>query len=256
MSEHLKSPAERIPFETGFLFRELDGWAEDHVLTGRLAECVALQKRIEPVLLETRFRPDERASQKVSPEALEEILAREPDVASIGAKDRQISNCIVFGTPDVGGIRNDDVRRLMRRVDQIVAAKAKELFKSNHAIWTDRIGHFWYPPGGYMGWHTNSNAPGWRMYVTCCDAPGKSFFRYRDPKSREIVTSYDRLWTVRLFKVSSDDLMWHSIYSDTNRYSFGYRIVERPSLSHRIGNKLGRVWKDVRRGRLPRWREV
>jgi hypothetical protein len=256
MSEHLQRPAEKIPFEAGFLFREFDSWAEDRELTSRLTECIELQKKIEPVLLKTRFQPDEQASRKVSPEALARILERDRDVTSIGAKDRQIANCIVFGTRDVGGIRNDQVRRLMRRVDRIVASKAKELFRSDRAIWTDRIGHFWYPPGGYMGWHTNSNAPGWRMYVTCCDEPGKSFFRYRDPKSREIVTSYDRRWTVRLFKVSSGDLMWHSIYSDTNRYSFGYRIVERPSLSHRIGNKLGRVLKDVRSGRLPRWREV
>ncbi len=251
---------EKIEFDSGFLFREFDEWAQDAELTSRVRACVDLQKRIEPELLKTRFQPDERAADEVSPETLEKILKRERDVESIGSVGqmrRRIANCIVFGSRDVeGSIRHDDVRRLMRGVDRLVARKVKELFRSDHPVWADRIGHFWYPPGSYMGWHTNSNAPGWRMYVTYCDDPGKSFFRYRDPRSHEIATSYDRRWTVRLFKVSANDLMWHSIYSDTNRYSFGYRIVERPSLSGRITNKLGRVWKDIQGGRLPRLRDV
>ena len=61
---------------------------------------------------------------------------------------------------------------------------------------------------------------------------------------------------MRLFKVSADDLMWHAVYSDTNRYSFGYRIVERPSLSSRIANKIGRMGRDVLSGRVPRLRDV
>jgi hypothetical protein len=250
---------EKIDFDSGFVFREFDSWAEDSELTGRLRACVDLQKKLEPELLKTRFQPNDRAADEVSPGKLDRILAAEQDVESIGTvgQNRQIANCIVFGSRQVeGAIRQNDVRRLMRRVDRIVARKVKELFRSPHAVWVDRIGHFWYPPGSYMGWHTNSNAPGWRMYVTHCDEPGKSFFRYRDPRSHEIVTSYDRRWTVRLFKVSAADLMWHSIYSDTNRYSFGYRIVERPSLSDRIANKLGRMARDVLAGRLPRLRDV
>jgi hypothetical protein len=50
--------------------------------------------------------------------------------------------------------------------------------------------------------------------------------------------------------------MWHTVYSDTNRYSFGYRIVEKPSLTHRITNKLGRVGRDVLAGRIPRLRDI
>ena len=247
---------EKIEFDSGFVFREFDSWADDAELTSRVRACVDLQKQMEPELLKTRFRPHERPADEVSPEKLEKILGTEKDVESIGGP-RHIANCVVFGSHHVeGAIRNNDVRRLMRSVDRLVSAKVKGLFRSADPVWADRIGHFWYPPGSYMGWHTNSNAPGWRMYVTHCDEPGKSFFRYRDPRSREIVTSSDRRWTVRLFKVSADDLMWHAVYSDTNRYSFGYRIVERPSLSSRIANKIGRMGRDVLSGRVPRLRDV
>lgn len=248
---------EQIDYDAGFLFREFDSWAEDRELTSRLLECIRLQKNAEPELLRTRFEPNEHSREEVSVEALEAIMEREKDVASIGLKNRRIANCIVFGSRDIeGAVRHNRVRRLMRRVDAIVARKAKALFRTEQSIWAERIGHFWYPPTSYMGWHTNSNAPGWRMYVTYCDEAGKSYFRYRDPRTHEIVTSHDRTWTVRLFKVSADDLMWHSIYSDTNRYSFGYRIVDRPRLGPRVANKLGRVWRDVRAGRLPRLRDV
>jgi hypothetical protein len=250
---------EQIDFASSFLFREFDSWAEDAELTGRLGACIDLQKRLEPDLLKSLFRPNARAAEEVSVEKLDEILAAKEDVESIGleAKTRgRIANCILFGKGVEGAIRNTEVSRRMRRVDDLVARKVRELFRSDVPVWADRIGHFWYPPGSYMGWHTNSNAPGWRMYVTHCDEPGKSFFRYRNPRSHEIVTSYDRRWTVRLFKVAADDLMWHTVYSDTNRYSFGYRIVEKPSLTHRITNKLGRVGRDVLAGRIPRLRDI
>lgn len=41
-------------------------------------------------------------------------------------------------------------------------------------------GAYYYPPGGGMGWHTNSDDPGWRAYVTWIDRPGGSFMGTRD----------------------------------------------------------------------------
>ena len=82
-----------------------------------------------------------------------------------------------------------------------------------------------------MGWHTNNKAPGWRAYLTHASEPGKSFFRYRDPGSGEIVTSMDKEWDLRIFNVDPNAPFWHAVYSDTDRFSFGYRIFERTFVS-------------------------
>ena len=37
-------------------------------------------------------------------------------------------------------------------------------------------GYYYYPPTGYMSWHTNSNRPGKRLYITY--STGNSSFRY------------------------------------------------------------------------------
>lgn len=86
-------------------------------------------------------------------------------------------------------------------------------------------GHFHYPPTGYMGWHTNSNATGMRMYVTWTEEAKKSFFRY--VHNGEMFTDYDDAGlTVRLFEVvDKEPFFWHCVGSETDRLSFGYSIL-------------------------------
>ena len=85
-------------------------------------------------------------------------------------------------------------------------------------------GFFLYPEGGgYMGWHTNSDAPCTRVYITHVPEAGKSFFRYRD--SGEYVTSWDDAgWNLRQFEVTKENPLWHCVFSDTKRLSIGFRI--------------------------------
>lgn len=85
-----------------------------------------------------------------------------------------------------------------------------------------------YPSdGGFMGWHTNWDSPATRLYLSYVDESDKSFFRYVDPITQEIVTSYDKKgWTARLFKVTRDPLFWHCVYSETPRISIGFRITK------------------------------
>lgn len=86
-----------------------------------------------------------------------------------------------------------------------------------------QTGKFYYPPGGFMGWHTNSNDEGYRIYLTWCKESGKSFFRYFDG---EIKTDWEQSgWNARLFEVRKDKLYWHCVWSDTDRYSFGFRFA-------------------------------
>ena len=78
-----------------------------------------------------------------------------------------------------------------------------------------------------MGWHTNSRVPGWRMYLNYAQVPGKSFFRYRDPDTHEVITAWDKQWNFRLFRIDAANPMWHAVYSQTNRFSLGYKLAMR-----------------------------
>ena len=89
-------------------------------------------------------------------------------------------------------------------------------------------GWFYYPPTGYMGWHTNSNIPSTRLYVTYSSEENKSFFRYFNNETKEIITDYDdKGITIRKFKIPSDPPdFWHCVGSNCDRVSFGFRIYE------------------------------
>ena len=52
-------------------------------------------------------------------------------------------------------------------------------------------GWYIYPSNGYMGWHTNENKPGGRLYFTYAPSAQKSFFRYIDPISKKMETLWD-----------------------------------------------------------------
>ena len=87
-------------------------------------------------------------------------------------------------------------------------------------------GHFIYPPTGYMGWHTNHTNPCTRLYITFATEHNKSFFRYRDRKTKEIITDYDdKGITIREFFIPKHKpYFWHCVGSMCNRISFGFRI--------------------------------
>ena len=85
-------------------------------------------------------------------------------------------------------------------------------------------GFFLYPEGGgYMGWHTNSDSPCTRVYITHVKEGGKSFFRYR--LDGKYVTSWDKAgWNLRQFEVTKENHMWHCVYAEEHRLSVGFRI--------------------------------
>ena len=88
-------------------------------------------------------------------------------------------------------------------------------------------GNFLYPKNGYMGWHTNADTPYLRCYITYSEN-GDSYFKYRDPNTKEIIIDTDNIgWTMRYFVISNkiEKLFWHCVYSNTNRISIGYRII-------------------------------
>jgi hypothetical protein len=205
-------------------------------------DCIQTQ-RIAAARTRELYRADPSALGRVSPEALDSLLQRDANVHGL-ASDRDLSNAICFAAPHIAGSVNDPaVLEKLRLVDRLMASKVRELF----ATWKDLVvkqsGVFWYPPGCSMGWHTNSKAVGWRIYINYAEQEGESFFRYRDPHSAEIITLPDKTWNCRVFRVSASNPLWHCIYSNTNRFSIGYRVLE-PSFG---GALLKKVRKGIRR---------
>lgn len=86
---------------------------------------------------------------------------------------------------------------------------------------------YYYPPDTMMSWHTNSNAIGTRVYYTL--VMGGDIFRYRNPKTGEIVDVYGKDgWNVKKFKIGNtkEELLWHTVYAMGPRFSFGFNILD------------------------------
>ena len=80
----------------------------------------------------------------------------------------------------------------------------------------------YYPKGNYLTWHTNSDVQGTRTYYSFCSG-GYSGFRYIDPDTKEVVDVVDKKgWNVNQFIVNKAKPLWHTVYSDTRRFSFGF----------------------------------
>lgn len=95
---------------------------------------------------------------------------------------------------------------------------------------TEIRGKFFYPETGYMGWHTNSDSPGLRVYIAYSE-DGSSQFKWvdrSDPENPKVVVSQDQPgWNIRTFYVSllPEDFLWHCVEtSNTPRISFGFKF--------------------------------
>lgn len=76
----------------------------------------------------------------------------------------------------------------------------------------------YYPAGGGMGWHTNSAAPGWRVYVP--------HVAVAQPLSGMVTTDgcvLDRPGFANMFEVRGRD-SWHAVFAMTERFSIGVRL--------------------------------
>ena len=218
---------------------DLEGALLDEELRRLILCCIDAQKLAAEVT-SSAFSAHPEALARVSEENLQAILARGEDIHGI-AIERNISNVISFNAEHIiDGILDERVEILRRQVDRRMGQLVKGFFGGQSDLSITCSGHMWYPPGAYMGWHTNSKVPGWRVYINFAEEAGNSFFRYRDPDSGKIITLLDGHWNIRIFRVTKESPLWHAVYSDTNRFSFGYLVFKR-SLKSRILGKLKRM---------------
>lgn len=218
-------------------FIELRSWETDQALLNAMGRCVEAQKAAVSPIEQAGFRPDPLAAEQVSEQALAVLLRN--SVQRDHAVERRPCNRIVFKrTAAQGAVVSHEVIAAREQVDAIVAGKLRALFQRGSRLVIHNSGCFWYPPGGYMGWHTDFCKPGWRLYVTFVSEPDRSFFRYRNPDTGNVVTDHDRQWSFRLFRVRPTRLLWHAVYSDTHRFSVGYQILPPPTRLDRIRARL------------------
>ncbi len=232
--------ANKIPYHSPRIFFELPEWENDLNLLEAVRESIAVQRLFGQEALRSQFSPNPQAQQEVSEETLQHILSSGKNKDDIVA-DRTLSNCLAFNFANVkDAIISPKVAQSRKHVDTLIERKLLALLDSDRPLHVQNSGHFWYPPGSFMGWHTNLRTPGWRLYINYVEQPGKSFFRYRDPDTGKIVTAIDRTWNFRFFRIASEKPLWHAIYSQTDRFSLGYKVSPQPSLIDRLRRKFNR----------------
>jgi len=224
---------------------ELEFLKADEELLTAVKKCCEAEKRAAAERVRS-FVPSPDAARNVSPEALDTLL-KSGVAPSDSVTDPQITDYILFHTTSTHALFLQDIVSLRETLDGLITRRLRELFPRRRALAPIISGQFLYPPGSHLAWHTNARVPGWRLYVVHVDDPGRSFFRYRDNPTGEIVTAWDDVWNIRLVNFDDRDPFWHAVYSDTFRFSFGYRLH-----AERRRGLLPRLASVVRRLRLVR----
>jgi hypothetical protein len=88
--------------------------------------------------------------------------------------------------------------------------------------------HVFYPKQGYMGWHNNWNAHGYNILLSY-SPNGRGFFKYRDPKTHEIIRLQDPAgWSCKVGYYGRgrepDKVYYHCAGTSEPRLTLGYVI--------------------------------
>tara|TARA_R110000822_G_scaffold36470_5_gene102621 strand:- start:663 stop:1334 length:672 start_codon:yes stop_codon:yes gene_type:complete len=105
--------------------------------------------------------------------------------------------------------------------DRIKHTFAKRLGAHTNALMN------YYPPGGFVGWHTNWNSNAYQVLFTW-SRTGDGYFKYREP-SGKIVTIQDRPgWQCRTYYFGKIDEpehhCWHTAYAGCDRFTLAYKF--------------------------------
>lgn len=80
-----------------------------------------------------------------------------------------------------------------------------------------------YYPQSVMQWHTNSDMVGQRIYYTYTKGPAA--FMYINANGERVIDHDNIGWTCRTFDIKgSDNPLWHTVWTQEERYSFGFWI--------------------------------
>jgi len=96
----------------------------------------------------------------------------------------------------------------------------------------------YYPPGGFVGWHTNQNNSGYQFIFSWSER-GDGYFQYYDKQKKEIVKLPDKSgWQARYYHFGKDepDHCWHSAYTNVPRITICvlFRWWDKPHMKEQI----------------------
>lgn len=173
--------------------------------------------RSEPDYLDPKYQrfsseeDKERGEYFCSEEFLREQMAR-PDL--VGAPDRHWAQPIAH----------------MAKVDpkwNDIKKKVKHDFAAEIGAHTSALLSY-YPPGGFVCWHTNHDANAYQILFTW-SKDGDGYFKYYDKEKDEIVTIQDKKgWQARHYYFGREDEpehhCWHSAYAGGERLTLAYKF--------------------------------
>ena len=121
-------------------------------------------------------------------------------------------------------IPKNDVQHVGNSAHAIGDGTKQQIARSKNILGASEVTNaIYYSPMSMMFWHTNSNAPGTRIYYSF--SLDKSLFAYRDPDTGEVIEDWDdEGWTARTIDVPKEGLFWHSVWTSGRRFSFGFNL--------------------------------
>jgi hypothetical protein len=86
----------------------------------------------------------------------------------------------------------------------------------------------YYPPGGFVGWHTNWNAHGYQIILTWSE-DGDGYFTYYDKEKDEFIKHPDKKgWQARWYRFGREDEpehhCWHAAWTNCPRFTLAFKF--------------------------------
>lgn len=124
---------------------------------------------------------------------------------------------------NLGQTRAVDVKDLedYQRVSQLKEELIAELGVRYNALFSV------YPPGGYISWHNNQNAPGYNVLLTWSET-GEGYWEHLDPITKEIVRIDDVPgWQCKYgyygsYEEGEDKVLYHAAATDCLRITIAF----------------------------------
>lgn len=109
-----------------------------------------------------------------------------------------------------------------------ISFRVKKQFPAILGVHSNALYNY-YPPGGFVGWHTNWNAAAYQILFTWSET-GNGYFRYYDLKEKKIVTEQDKPgWQCRWYYFGRlrerEHHCWHAAYAGCDRITLAFKIV-------------------------------
>ena len=100
--------------------------------------------------------------------------------------------------------------------------KLSSKFMTELCVSTNALAQF-YPPGGFIGWHSNANAIGHNVIFTWSES-GDGCFKFIDPLTKELIVMPDKKgWSLKAGYFGQDDHeVFHCAETKCNRITLSF----------------------------------